>query len=147
MPTTPDQLFALGNSLALLGWLILILAPRRWPALNTLPRLILPALLALAYVALILPNLFTTEGNFSTIEGIRLLFASDALLAAGWIHYLAFDLFIGGWIADRSDEAGLPRLVQVPILLATFMLGPIGLLLFLLTRLAWTAMRRRTGAA
>ena len=53
------------------------------------------------------------------------------MLLAGWVHYLAFDLFIGGWIAVEADKIGLNRIVQAPILLATFMLGPIGLAIFL----------------
>lgn len=147
MSIAPEQVFTLGNSIALAGWLILILAPRRWRFLNALPRWVLPAVLAVGYTALMLPNMFSTDGGFDTIERVRILFNSDALLTAGWIHYLAFDLFVGGWIADRADEIGMSRLVQAPILLVTFMLGPIGLLLFLLTRQVWNALPNRLQAA
>ena len=56
------------------------------------------------------------------------------MLLAGWIHYLAFDLFIGGWIAIEADKVGLSRIIQAPILVATFMFGPAGLALFLAMR-------------
>ena len=49
---------------------------------------------------------------------------------AGWVHYLAFDLFVGLWIAARADAMRLSLVVQAPILTATFMFGPLGLLLF-----------------
>jgi len=82
------------------------------------------------------------EGGFGSIADVRLLFASDEILLAGWIHYLAFDLFIGAWIARRSDEARIPRLIQAVILGFTFMYGPVGLLLFFMVR---ALMGRRTG--
>ncbi|MEQ8208002.1 MAG: DUF4281 domain-containing protein, partial [Woeseia sp.] len=63
------------------------------------------------------------------------LFLDDNMLLAGWVHYLAFDLFIGAWIAEKADDIGMSRLVQAPILVATFMFGPIGLALFLCIRL------------
>jgi hypothetical protein len=55
------------------------------------------------------------------------------------VHYLAFDLFVGGVIAKQADEIGLSRLIQAPILLLTFMFGPFGYLLFILIK---TAMMR-----
>jgi hypothetical protein len=60
------------------------------------------------------------------------------LLAAGWVHYLAFDLFVGAWIAERGAALGLPHWQLVPVLLLTFMFGPAGLLAFILLR----ALRR-----
>jgi hypothetical protein len=64
------------------------------------------------------------------------LFASDPVLVAGWGHYLAFDLLIGVVLADRMDRAAVPRLLQAPVLLATFMFGPVGWLLGMLTEAA-----------
>ena len=52
-------------------------------------------------------------------------------MLAGWLHYLAFDLLIGIDIARRSDRLGLSRLLQAPLLLTTFMFGPLGYLLML----------------
>ena len=46
------------------------------------------------------------------------------------MHYLAFDLFVGLWIAGRADEIGMSRWLQAPILFTTFMFGPAGLLIF-----------------
>jgi hypothetical protein len=67
------------------------------------------------------------------------------MLLAGWVHYLAFDLFIGGWIAVEADKVGLNRLFQAPILVATFMFGPVGLALFLAMR-AGHFRKREAGA-
>jgi hypothetical protein len=125
-----QSLFSAASSAAMLGWLVLILAPR-WPALVNALRYGLLTLLALGYVTLILGHFFQIEGGgFDSIDAVRRLFASDPVLLAGWIHYLAFDLFVGLWIADRADAIGLHRFQQAPILVATFMFGPLGLLLF-----------------
>ena len=59
---------------------------------------------------------------------------SDGGIVLGWTHYLAFDLFVGLWIARDADAKGFSRLVQLPILFFTLMAGPIGLLLWLVIR-------------
>ena len=69
-----------------------------------------------------------------SIAGLRALFMSDGGIVLGWTHYLAFDLFVGLWIARDADAKGFSRIVQLPILFATLMAGPIGLLLWLIIR-------------
>ncbi len=75
-------------------------------------------------------------GGFGSIEQVRTLFANNAALTAGWLHYLAFDLFVGCWIVREGLDAGVPRLLIIPCLILTFMVGPVGLLLFLVLRFA-----------
>ena len=72
--------------------------------------------------------------DFTTIAGIRSIFGSDVGVVIGWTHYLAFDLFVGVWIARDADAKFFSRWLQAPILFATFMAGPIGLLIWLLVR-------------
>ena len=55
-------------------------------------------------------------------------------LLAGWVHYLAFDLFIGAWETRDAAARGVPHAWVVPCLLMTFLLGPIGLLAYLAIR-------------
>ena len=77
----------------------------------------------------------TPGGGFGSIAQVRALFANDAALTAGWFHYLAFDLFVGTWIAPEGLAAGVLPIVLVLCLLLTFLFGPAGLLLFLALRL------------
>lgn len=130
---TPDDMFGLASMAALPGWAILILAPRRWPLLNAVPALLIPLALAGLYTGLILTHFSASGGGFGTIAQVRQLFTSDPALVAGSVHYLAFDLMIGALIAARLDHLGVNRLLQAPILISTFMFGPVGLLLALLT--------------
>lgn len=129
-----EQGFSIAGTLAMGGWLALLLLPR-WSALISLIKFGLIGLLSVAYAVLVMVYFFRVEGGgFGSIVEVRQLFLSDGGLLAGWIHYLAFDLFIGLWIAERADRAELSRLLQAPILVATFMFGPVGLLMFYATR-------------
>jgi len=69
-----------------------------------------------------------------SLPGLRALFMNDGGMVLGWTHYLAFDLFVGQWIARDADNKGFHRLVQLPFLFATLMAGPIGLLAWLIVR-------------
>ena len=75
-----------------------------------------------------------------TLSGLRALFMSDGGIVLGWTHYLAFDLFVGQWIARDADNKGFHRLIQLPFLFVTLMAGPIGLL-------AWLVVRERRARA
>lgn len=125
-----NAVFEGASTLALIAWAALILLPR-WQALIVTLRFGILGALALLYVTLIFGYFFTVEGGgFNSIAEVRALFASDPVLVAGWVHYLAFDLFVGLWIATRADAMRLNRFLQAPILAATFMFGPLGLALF-----------------
>ncbi|MEO1044099.1 MAG: ABA4-like family protein [Pseudomonadota bacterium] len=140
---SPDQLFGWASRAAMLGWIILIFLPRRWPALLFIPRYLIPFGLSLLYAGLALSHLFAVEGGgFGSLDQVAALFSKKEVLLAGWVHYLAFDLFIGGWIAVEADRLGLARLIQAPILVATFMLGPLGLALFLAMRTGYFVKER-----
>ncbi|WP_169711964.1 ABA4-like family protein [Erythrobacter tepidarius] len=132
--------FSMVNLLALIAWAGLILLPR-WPALLSGVLYLGVGLLCLIYAAGLMgllsgliPNPDGGGTDFTSIAGVRAIFASDAGVTIGWTHYLAFDLFVGLWIARDGDAKNISRLLQAPVLLATFMAGPLGLGLWLLIR-------------
>jgi len=140
---TAEQLFSVLNLVAMAGWLPLVFLPgRRW-ATAVVP-VVVPALLAVVYVALVIVALPGSDGGFSSLAGVRTLFDNPWGLLAGWAHYLAFDLFIGGWEVRDAQRRGVPHLLVVPALVLTFLLGPGGLLLYLVTRMLGS---RKTAAA
>lgn len=138
---TPEDLFGVANAVVLPGWLILLVAPRRWPLLNAVPQLVLPLALSLLYSALVLTHFASAAGGYGTLGEVKTLFASDWVLLAGWVHYLAFDLAIGAWAASRMDRTGVSRLVQAFVLPFIFLLGPLGLVLALLTEAGLRPLR------
>ncbi len=130
----PSEAFSIANLIAMTGWMILIFLPRRYDLLFAVPQYIIPLALGLLYAGLMFSNIYTIGGGYGSIDQVRELFSTDEILLAGWVHYLAFDLFIGAWIARQADAIGIPRLIQAMLLLATFMFGPVGLALFLVMR-------------
>ena len=135
MPSA-ETLFSVANPMVIPGWLLLIIAPRwRW----TLPavRVLIVPLLAIGYSALIFARFSSNEGGFGTLAEVQLLFADPYLLVAGWVHYLAFDLFIGSWIVEDALARQVPARLRIVVLPFTFMFGPMGLLFYLAGRTAF----------
>jgi hypothetical protein len=136
----PAFVFGFANNFGLLAWAALLLSlfvPRIrgfvWPA----TQFAVPLAWAVLYVILIAQGLPEAEGGFDSIAGVRGLFANDSALTAGWLHYLAFDLFVGTWIARDSAERGVHALLVAPCLGLTLMFGPAGLLAYFILRLAF----------
>ena len=107
-----ETIFAIANPVALLGWLGLVVFPGRKLVVDGISGLLIPALLGVAYAALIGAFFAGADGGFSSIAAVRLLFQSDALLVAGWLHYLAFDLFVGAWQVRTARAEGIPHLAR-----------------------------------
>lgn len=143
----PAQIFSIANLVAMLAWLVLLATlpfPSMRPRANRIATIAVPVLLALAYLGLLLGSGPAPEGGgFGSIAEIRTLFADDAMLTAGWIHYLAFDLFVGGWMARDAADRTLPWWLLPPCLILCFLFGPTGLLAYMLIR---TLLRRKGGA-
>lgn len=132
----PERLFSLCNTLALAGWLILIFAGRRRWAAPLVTGVVLPLLFGIIYSTLLIMHFGETKGGFGTLAGVAALFSNPWLLLAGWIHYLAFDLFVGSWQVRDSQAQGIPHLVVIPCLALTFFFGPAGLLVYFAARAA-----------
>jgi hypothetical protein len=131
-----ETIFSAANMLAMAGWLALLVAPRNRTVTWRVAGLIIPALLAALYAVLLAVHAPAAEGGFSSLAGVAALFRPEGVLLAGWVHYLAFDLFIGAWICRRGAAEGMnPWLVRL-CLPPTFLAGPAGLLLFLGLRAA-----------
>ena len=130
---TAEQLFSILNLMTMAAWLLLMLLPRaRWT--STVVPVVLPSILALIYVVLVASTLTWSEGGFSSLAGVRALFSNPWMLLAGWTHYLAFDLFVGGWEVRDAQRRGIPHLLMLPALVLTFLLGPAGFLFYLTIR-------------
>jgi hypothetical protein len=107
---------------------------------------VVPGLLAVAYAAVIGWKLAANgppPGDVMTIAGLRDVFRDDWVFAAAWTHYLAFDMVVGAWIARDSVRLGIPWPLRTVALVLTFLAGPVGFLLHVLTR----GVLRRTASA
>jgi hypothetical protein len=127
---TPDTLFSIANTLALVSWILLVALPGRAWVRRRVVGFGVPVALALVYAALIAASWGGSRGGFSTLTAVSELFANRWLLLAGWVHYLCFDLLVGGWELQDAQTRGIPHLLVVPCLVLTFLFGPAGWLLY-----------------
>jgi hypothetical protein len=133
----PDQIFQLANPLALAGWLALALSPLA-PRLAQAVAIALPLALSLLYSGLVLAFWWQAPGGFSALAEVQALFTSAPIALAGWVHYLAFDLFVGAWAVRTARAEGIPHWLVIPILAPIFLFGPAGLLAFAALRFSLT---------
>ncbi len=131
---SPDTLFTCANFFATLGWIVLIISPLHKYLRNLVNTAVIPILLGALYAYLIIGYFGQAEGGFGSLQEVKSLFANDNVLLAGWVHYLAFDLWVGSWELGDSRKRGINHFIMIPCLLLTFMFGPIGLLLYLIIR-------------
>ena len=132
---TAASVFPCVNLLALVTWVALIARPRHPLVLRCAGRIV-PLILAGVYVAILGVRVARggVEGDFNTLAGVAALFRDPWILLAGWVHYLAFDLWIGAWEARDAEARDLPRWRLVPCLVLTFLVGPAGWLLYQVLR-------------
>lgn len=146
---SPDAVFSLCNALALLAWIALIASPARvpWSArVRWLSGRAVPVLLSAVYALMLLTH-WRGEGGFGSLAEVRALFDAPGVLVAGWVHYLAFDLFVGSWIAAEAARLDWPYALLVPLLVLCFLFGPLGLLAFALVRSVRRSAVPSTGVA
>ena len=140
-----DTIFSVCSTLAMIGWLGLALLPgRRW-MVEIVARIAIPSVVAATYLFLMATNYGNTPAGagYGSLDAVASLFTVRGLLLAGWIHYLAFDLFVGSWEVSDARASGIRHAWVLPCLFATFMVGPIGLALYFLVKLAHRLIRPR----
>ncbi len=129
-----DHIFQLSSTLAMIAWLFLIFLPKwKWTGRIVLGFII--TLFCLVYIFALSKSFNANDfQSFGSLAGVMQLFTSEGAVLAGWIHYLAFDLMVGLFILHEAKNTNIPHWFIIPCLLFTFMLGPVGLLLFLIIR-------------
>ena len=134
-----DTFFSVTNTVALVAWVALVLLPTKRLVSHVLCGIIVPTVLACGYAAVIGWKLMQDgppPGDLSTLGGLKAMFADDWVFAAAWAHYLVFDMVVGAWIARDAVRLGIPWPLRTISLLLTFLLGPVGFLLHVITRFA-----------
>ncbi len=146
----PVFLFTIVNTLVMPFWLLLLVAPGWIWTQRLVHSGLIPILLGSVYVVGVLAAPPGPEGaSMGSLDGVMLLFSTPEWVLVGWVHYLVFDLFVGAWIARDALRRGIHKLAVAPCLFFTLMLGPAGLLSYILLRavLKRTATLLETPAA
>jgi len=133
-----EFIFSVCNLLILPGWLLLAALPRWKWTLTLISAGVIPFILGLVYLGLVLSQLsaWPEGGGFGSAAAVAALFSNPYILTGGWVHYLAFDLFVGSWEVQDAQRHNIPHWMVVPCLVFTCLFGPVGLVLYLLLRAA-----------
>lgn len=135
-----DTIFSISNLLVMPFWLAMILLPRWWWTARIMASLWPVAPAALLYAMLVLPNLPALLPMVSNPElsNIAAMLGTPEGATVAWVHFLAFDLFVGRWVYLDGRQLGLSAWLVSPVLFFVLMLGPLGLVLYLAARLVKT---------
>lgn len=129
-----SAIFNFGNTFVLLGWLLLVFVPY-WKYTQSIIMGGIVIVLAVIYSFLILKDIGNfNPDSFSSLENVMQLFQNEDAVAAGWMHYLAFDLFVGAYIMRKAKSLDISRILATMCLPFTFMFGPMGYLLFFIIK-------------
>lgn len=131
---TLETVFSIVGVIAMTGWLLLLLYPLIPNWSDRIAGTILPIVLSFGYFALLIMPSSDKAGGFGTLAEVMELFSYEQAALAGWIHFLAFDLFIGAWVCRTARSAGISFWFVAPCLPIIFLFGPAGLLAFLAIR-------------
>ena len=78
------------------------------------------------------------DGNFSLYLGLTelsRLFEDHLYIMIFWTHFIAINLFIGGWIVKDSQKFSINKVLMAVPLIVTYLIGPIGLFLYWIIRI------------
>ena len=132
---TPETVFQITCGIAAVGWIILLFVSPFWMRYDKFLIGVVIALLAISYTWINFSNFDPgLLKKFSSLDGVAEIFQNRFLLTAAWIHILAFDLLVAVWIKKNSVKHGIGHLLIIPAMFFTCMLGPLGFLIYLLTR-------------
>ena len=122
-------------------WLVLIIFPQSHICRVFIASIFPIFILSFAYGYLL--HLFFKEGydfirNFELylgLDAIINLFTEKAFIILFWLHFLAMNLFCGGWIVKDSQKFGVNKILISFPLLITYFIGPIGLTIYWIIRI------------
>ena len=133
-----DTLFSLSSLLVMPFWALMIFAPR-WSWTRRIigsPLISLPA--AVLYAVLVLPNVVSLLPALANpnLAGITALLGSPQGATIAWVHFLAFDSFVGRWAYLDAQERGINVFLMAFVLALILMFGPLGFAVYLGVRAA-----------
>ncbi|MCH9680507.1 MAG: DUF4281 domain-containing protein [Deltaproteobacteria bacterium] len=134
-----DVLFSASSLLVMPAWVLMILLPRWSFTLKVMRSALIVLPIALLYAVLVVPVIPSALSSLMQpqLADIAAMLGTPEGATVGWIHFLAFDLFVGRFVFLDARERGISSWVVSPLLFLTLMFGPLGLATYLLLRMAW----------
>ncbi len=132
-----EIIFNIYNTGILIFWLFLLVFPKSKTTQKITNYPWIPLVIAFGYIFFLSTSEGAFSADFSSLSGLTEMFqnANPRGVAAGWLHYLAFDFWVGCWILKDSQKKGIKHIFIILPMLFTFMLGPTGILIYTLVLL------------
>ena len=130
-----ENIYLIANWGVIPIWILLIIIPNHSIVNFLTQSIIIPLLLASAYI-FVGYNIFLEENILNSFElynglnGLYSMFSNEAFLLIFWLHFLSISLFIGSWIVRDANKYMIPRIIVILSLISTYFSGPVGLLIY-----------------
>ena len=130
-------IFNIYNTGILIFWLLLLVFPKSKLTQKMTDFPWIPLVIAFGYIYFLGTSDSIFPVDFSSLSGLTEMFqnSNPRGVAAGWLHYLAFDFWVGCWILRDSQKKGVKHAFIIFPMLFTFMLGPVGVIIYTLVLL------------
>ena len=134
---TYEIIFNIYNTGILIFWLFLLVFPKSKLTQKMTDFPWIPLVIAFGYIYFLGTSDSIFSVDFSSLSGLTEMFqnSNPRGVAAGWLHYLAFDFWVGCWILRDSQKKGVKHAFIIFPMLCTFMLGPVGIIIYTLVLL------------
>ena len=138
---TVETLYMWINLGVLPFWFILIIFPQSHLSRIFVTSIFPFFLLSGVYIFILYKSYligYDFDGNFSLYLGLSelsRLFEDHLYIMVFWTHFIAINLFIGGWIVKDSQKFSINKVLMAVPLIVTYLIGPIGLFLYWIIRI------------
>tara|TARA_B100000214_G_C23782124_1_gene541869 strand:- start:129 stop:599 length:471 start_codon:yes stop_codon:yes gene_type:complete len=137
---TSENIYLLANWGVIPFWLMLLTIPNQPITKILVNSVIVPLILASAYVYLAYKlyldgEVFDVFQLYFGLDSLYSIYSNEIFLLIFWLHFLSISLFIGSWISRDAQKYMIPKILTMLSLILTYFSGPVGLVFYWFVRI------------
>ena len=138
---TIENIYLWTNFGVLPFWLMLIIIPNLGITRFLINSIILPLILAIAYVYILYQTIMLKEPLldlfkiYTSLDNLYALLSTETFLLIFWIHFVTLNLFVGSWMSRDAIKFNIKRSVVLIPLILVYFAGPVGIVLYWILRI------------
>ena len=137
---TSENIYLLANWGVIPFWLMLLTIPNQPITKILVNSVIVPLILASAYVYLAYKlyldgEVFDVFQLYFGLDSLYSIYSNEIFLLIFWLHFLSISLFIGSWISRDAQKYMIPKVLTMLSLILTYFSGPVGLVFYWFVRI------------
>ena len=135
-----ETIYLLANWGVIPFWLMLLTIPNQPITKILVNSVIVPLILASAYVYLAYQlyldgEVFDVFQLYFGLDNLYSIYSNEIFLLIFWLHFLSISLFIGSWISRDAQRYMVPKILTMLSLILTYFSGPVGLVFYWIIRI------------